>query len=238
MKKKLVLVIFLFILSIILYFQYKINLTEKKQVLITGLCIGVDYKNSENTNNIGIMTAIDASTNTYSAFGHKLNSELQNCNLQNCYKINNLNITKSTNENIGNLNANINSQKLGNVSTNSINGISGEITDNSIYTLDSIESNIGSRYKIKTGNAELYINLYGNKIQKYKIYIDHIDFLDKNKNIHFKIIDKNLIEETGGIVQGMSGSPIIQNEKFIGAINYVSKNDSQYGYAIFADKLF
>ena len=55
----------------------------------------------------------------------------------------------------------------------------------------------------------------------------------KNKNILFEITDSNLLTKTGGVVQGMSGSPIIQNNKIIGAVNYVIVNDTKKGYGIF-----
>ena len=55
----------------------------------------------------------------------------------------------------------------------------------------------------------------------------------KSKNILFEVVDQDLIEKTGGIVQGMSGSPIIQNNKLIGAVNYVIVNDTTKGYGIF-----
>jgi len=60
-----------------------------------------------------------------------------------------------------------------------------------------------------------------------------VDFNSKTKNILFEITDNNLLSKTGGIVQGMSGSPIIQNNKIIGAVNYVIVNDTSKGYAIF-----
>jgi len=60
-----------------------------------------------------------------------------------------------------------------------------------------------------------------------------IDNKSKTKNILFEITDKKLLNETGGIIQGMSGSPIIQNNKLVGAVNYVIVNDTTKGYGIF-----
>lgn len=241
MKKKIVLVFFLLIIIstlVFYYFNHKITTVEEKEVLVTGLCIGVDYENLSSTYQVGVMTAIDIENNTYTAFGHKINSNSEYYNLKNCYKAENINITKNENGNIGNLKGNIGKDKLGTILTNSITGISGQIENESIYELDFIKTYVGSRYKIKNGEAELYINLDGTGLQKYKVYIDNINFLDKSKNIHIKVIDNNLIEKTGGIIQGMSGSPIIQDGKFIGAINCVFQKDAKDGYAVFADKLF
>ena len=66
-----------------------------------------------------------------------------------------------------------------------------------------------------------------------------MDYLasDSNKGLHLKVVDNELIELTGGIVQGMSGSPIIQNGKLIGAVTHVLINDPQQGYGIFIDEM-
>ena len=57
------------------------------------------------------------------------------------------------------------------------------------------------------------------------------------KNIFFEITDERLLKETGGVIQGMSGSPIIQNDKLIGAVNYVVLNDPTKGYGIFIETM-
>ena len=64
-----------------------------------------------------------------------------------------------------------------------------------------------------------------------------VDYINQNKNIKVKITDKDLISQTGGIVQGMSGTPLMQNGRLIGAINYVSEQDPSTAYAVFVDKL-
>ena len=73
----------------------------------------------------------------------------------------------------------------------------------------------------------------------YDIEITYVDYLakDSNKGLHFRVVDSNLISLTGGIVQGMSGSPIIQNGKLIGAVTHVLINDPEQGYGIFIDKM-
>ena len=79
--------------------------------------------------------------------------------------------------------------------------------------------------------------LENGKVQNYEIEIQKI-FLENNsdnKSMLIKVTDKELIEKTGGIIQGMSGAPIIQNGKFIGAVTHVLVNDPQMGYAVFGD---
>ena len=73
----------------------------------------------------------------------------------------------------------------------------------------------------------------GEEISEYNIEIERINTNDKTKNIVFKINDERLLNKTGGIVQGMSGSPIIQDDKIVGAVTHVIVNDCSKGYGIF-----
>ena len=85
----------------------------------------------------------------------------------------------------------------------------------------------------KPGGAYIYSTVSGVCPQEYEIEIVKIDKNSHdNKNYVIKITDKKLIEETGGIVQGMSGSPILQNGKIIGAVTHVFLNDPTRGYGI------
>ena len=88
--------------------------------------------------------------------------------------------------------------------------------------------------EIKYENYQLtVIPNNGEEITEYNIEIEKINLNDKTKNIVFKITDENLLNKTGGIVQGMSGSPIIQDNKIIGAVTHVIVNDCTKGYGIF-----
>ena len=81
------------------------------------------------------------------------------------------------------------------------------------------------------------IRLDGEKLESYNVEIVAVNYLANNKNIRIKITDERLINETGGIVQGMSGTPVMQNGKLVGAINSVSVEDSKDAFAVFIDKL-
>lgn len=92
--------------------------------------------------------------------------------------------------------------------------------------------------EVKEGKAEILCTTSSNKICKYEILIECIDFKDvRNKNFSIRITDKKLISETGGIVQGMSGSPIIQDGKLIGAVTHVLVDDPATGYGIFIENM-
>lgn len=84
----------------------------------------------------------------------------------------------------------------------------------------------------KMGDATIYSTIEGNAPKKYSITIVKVDNSLSNKNFVIKITDKSLIEKTGGIVQGMSGSPIIQNGRLVGAVTHVFINDPSRGFGI------
>lgn len=84
---------------------------------------------------------------------------------------------------------------------------------------------------IKLGEAKILTVLNGNEIKEYSIEIKKIN-KSNNKNILFEITDQELLDKTGGIVQGMSGSPIIQGEYIIGAVTHVVVENPKRGYGI------
>jgi len=93
------------------------------------------------------------------------------------------------------------------------------------------------RNEIKLGSAKILSTLENNKTEEYDIEIQKVDLnnSDNNKSMIIKITDKDLLEKTNGIIQGMSGSPIVQNGKLIGAVTQVFVSSPDMGYGIFAD---
>ncbi len=92
--------------------------------------------------------------------------------------------------------------------------------------------------EIKIGAAQIVTTIEDGKQEAFNIEIERIDYMsDENKNLVIKVVDENLIAKTGGIIQGMSGSPIIQNGKLIGAVTHVFLNDPTGGYGIFAETM-
>ena len=97
---------------------------------------------------------------------------------------------------------------------------------------------IGTRNEIQEGRAYIYCTLDSNCVSKYEIEIRNIDrSANGNKCFTVKICDPALLEKTGGIIQGMSGSPIIQNGKLVGAVTHVLINDPTTGYGIFIENM-
>lgn len=135
---------------------------------------------------------------------------------------------------------------LGSFTSNSAIGTLELNCDSGLYgCISSIDTNnqavpLGMRQEIQTGEAYIYTTINGSQPEKYKIVIEKIDLQDSDsgKNMIIKVTDKTLLEKTGGIVQGMSGSPIIQNGKLVGAVTHVFVNNPTKGYAIFADTMY
>ncbi len=96
------------------------------------------------------------------------------------------------------------------------------------------------KHEIQIGPAIIYSTLDGNKPSKFDIEIEQINYgsSDSSKNMIIRITDKKLLQKTGGIVQGMSGSPIVQNDKLVGAVTHVFINDPTSGYAIFCESMY
>lgn len=140
-------------------------------------------------------------------------------------------IDRSTTGNAGTKNAKFyKNNVLGDVNKNTISGIYG------IYKKPINEDNlieVGSPEYLKKGKAYIYTVIDKEKVESFEINITDIKIDAKIKNISFEITDNVLKEKSGGIVQGMSGSPIIQDNKIFGAVTHVIINNPYTGYGIF-----
>ncbi len=98
---------------------------------------------------------------------------------------------------------------------------------------------VATRYSVRQGEAEILCNVDGLGVKSYTAEITSVSKSQKvnNKGLEIRITDKALLEKTGGIVQGMSGSPIIQNGKLVGAVTHVFVNDPTRGYGIFIENM-
>lgn len=128
--------------------------------------------------------------------------------------------------------------EIGTVDENTESGIFGTLTDSSIY--DSLESvPVGSADEIEVGDAEILTNVEGDTVKKYSVQVEKIYPEDDEygRGMMLRVTDPELLEKTGGIVQGMSGSPVLQNGKLIGAVTHVLVNDPTCGYAIGIERM-
>jgi stage IV sporulation protein B len=128
---------------------------------------------------------------------------------------------------------------LGVVDFNCEHGIYGKLSDNYLNSLPAKSYNIGVRAQVKLGKAAILANISGKNIEEYDIEILKINNQNTNgsKGMVISITDERLLNGTGGIVQGMSGSPIIQDGRIIGAVTHVLVNDPTRGYGIFIESM-
>lgn len=144
-------------------------------------------------------------------------------------------IIKSYNGQAGEKNATYDKDTASGIITNNeTTGIYGEYND-SIEDKEFVP--IGSSDSIKLGNAYIRTVIEGEKVEEFLINILSTNDKDETKNILFEIVDERLINETGGVVQGMSGSPIMQDGKIIGVVNYVIVNEPTKGFGIFIESM-
>lgn len=128
--------------------------------------------------------------------------------------------------------------RLGTVTKNTEAGIYGNLEEIDEVFGEQIPVEVAQKEEIEVGSAVIRCYVDG-KIREYSVEVTDVDFHSKeiNKGIVLKVTDSRLLEETGGIIQGMSGSPILQNGKLIGAVTHVFVNDPSRGYGIFAETM-
>ena len=193
---------------------------------------------------IGTLSYVD-SENRFGALGHgitdidtSLKIDIRGGSL---YESNILSIVKGEKGAPGEMIGNINySQEriLGEIEENNENGIFGRLMDQTDLYDESQALPVGLKQEIEAGPGEIRCCVEG-EVKSYAIEIESIDMsgFAKNRDMVIRIVDEKLLSATNGIIQGMSGSPIIQNGKFIGVVTHVFVNDSTRGYGIFAEKM-
>lgn len=208
-----------------------LNVVSENNILKTGLYI------KEKINGVGSLTYIDPVTKIYGALGHEVTMNETNNIVEvrsgNIYESYVNSIDRSANGTVGSKNATIDFRStLGTILENTKKGIFGNYE---VEMPNTEPMKVADFDDIELGKAYIYTTINGEEKEKYEIEITNKEkkSIDTSKAISFKIIDNRLLEETGGIVQGMSGSPIIQNNKIIGAVTHVVVDDVTKGYAIF-----
>ena len=192
---------------------------------------------------VGTVTFYDPNSKTFGALGHGITdidtNELINIASGEFITTKILNITKGESGNPGKIQGTIENQNnIGTIGKNTRYGIYGKVDNLASLNIDtSKEAEVALREEIQLGKAKILCSLDNQKPQEYEIEIEKIykDNNYDNKSMKIKVTDEKLLEKTGGIIQGMSGSPVLQNGKFIGAITHVLVNDPQEGYAVFGD---
>lgn len=212
--------------------QTNLSLTKDNNgVCKTGLYV------KDSISGLGTLSFIDPNTKVFGALGHEIIEKSTGKILEikdgKIFHSDVTGIERSENGVPGEKNATFYSKQVtGTINENTEKGIFGiyeeDLPNKKQYKVATIE-------QIKKGKAKILTVLSGNEVKEYDIEITKINtnMSQKTKNILFTITDSELLEKTGGIVQGMSGSPIIQGDKIVGAVTHVVVNDPTNGYGIF-----
>ncbi len=207
----------------------KLNLIYENNIYKTGLYV------KDKITGIGTLSYIDPETHIYGALGHEIvessHNKIVEIKTGNIFKNTITSITKSMSGHPGSKNAKFyKNMTYGTITKNTNKGIYGIYND----PLPSTKAlPVASKDEIVVGKASILTVLENEEIKSYDIEITSINETSKTKNISFIITDNELLKKTGGVVQGMSGSPIIQNDKIIGAVTHVVVDEPKSGYGIF-----
>jgi len=206
----------------------KLELIKDGDLYKTGLYV------KDSITGIGTLSYIDPETKIFGALGHEIiessTSSIVDIRSGNIFRNFITSIDRSTNGIAGSKNAKFYyNTKYGIINKNTNAGIYGVYND-ILPKKDLME--VGEFSDITLGKATIYTVLDGEKIEEFDIEITKVDEKAKVKNISFVITDQRLLDKTGGVVQGMSGSPIIQNDKVIGAVTHVIVDNPKTGYGI------
>lgn len=193
-------------------------------------------------NGVGTLTYVNKKTHEYGALGHPIVEEnggnivpVLNGSVHECALIG---INKGKKNDPGELKCVFSSwaKSKGNILSNSKFGINGTLNDLNGLVDENITAKLGGRLGVKMGKAFIVSSISGIR-EEYEIEIIKANYQKSadDKSIVFRVKDKRLLDLTGGIVQGMSGSPIVQDGKIIGAVTHVFLNDPTKGYAVYVD---
>ena len=193
---------------------------------------------------VGTATFYEPSTGMFASLGHGITDidtgDLITISDGELVTTNIISVQKGEKGKPGEIRGSIEASKVvGTVSKNTSFGIFGKITNKNNLKVTKNEIEIATREEIKTGKAQIICEIESGKKKSYDVEIEKIYSSNNkdNKSMLIKVTDDELLEKTGGIIQGMSGSPIIQNNKFVGAVTHVLVNDPTTGYGVFADMM-
>ena len=213
--------------------EIELNLVKENDIYRTGLYI------KDNITGVGTLTYIDPETKIFGSLGHEIvdNKTGRMIDIANGFIFESkvTGIIKSTDNKPGEKQAKFNQEIVyGTIEKNTINGVFGkyieEINEDNLIDVGEIDD-------IELGPAKIVTVLNKNEVKEYEINIINVNNDSSTKNILFEITDNSLLNESNGVIKGMSGSPIIQNNKIIGAVTHAIVNDNLKGYGIFITRM-
>lgn len=190
---------------------------------------------------IGTLTFYDPQNATFGALGHGINdadtAQLMPLQSGGILFAEVVGVNKGTAGNPGELQGSFDlSSDLGELKLNTSIGIYGSVAH---PNFQATPVPVATKEEVVTGAATILCNVRGTEIEEFAVEISQIypDLTSQSKNMMLEVTDPILLDATGGIVQGMSGSPILQNGKIIGAVTHVFVNDPTKGYGIFIENM-
>lgn len=196
----------------------------------------------DSTAGIGTITFYNPKNNTFAALGHPINdvdtNEIMPLLEGEAVEASVTKVYKGSSEQTGSLSCSFGTRSIGTLTKNTTSGIYG-VYNGSAKINESRYYEVASAQEVEKGFAQVLTTIDDSGPQLYSIEISKINYNDTKdqKSMVIRVTDEKLIEKTGGIVQGMSGSPIIQNGRLVGAVTHVVVNDPEKGYAIFAQNM-
>ena len=187
---------------------------------------------------VGTLTFVDADRGVFAGLGHPISDgdtgesialrsgEIVPCQITGC----SVGTVGSPGELKGKF---LSSHAIGSIRINGENGVYG--TTRTAFAGQKMP--VAFAQEVQTGDAEIWSTVFGETPRAYKVKIERISDADPRRNMVLRVVDKALLAQTGGIVQGMSGSPIVQNGRLVGAVTHVLVNDPTRGYGIFAQTM-
>jgi len=192
---------------------------------------------------IGTMTFYDPNSKVFGALGHGVNdadtAQLMTMQSGSIMYSEVSDVKKGLSGAPGELHGSFDLQRdMGQLYANTHGGIFGVLSDDNIPGAGR-PMEIARKGQVKTGSATILSNVAGDQVREYQVEIMHVypSVEGEMRNMMIKVTDPELLEQTGGIVQGMSGSPILQNGRLVGAVTHVLVNDPTRGYGIFIENM-
>lgn len=187
---------------------------------------------------VGTLTFADPERGVFAGLGHPISDsdtgasialrsgEIVPCEITGC--------SKGTAGSPGELKGRfLSAHAIGSIRINGENGVYG--TTRTQFSGRSMP--VAFAQEVMTGEAEIWTTVEGETPRSYRVTIEKINDADLRRNMVIRVTDKELLAATGGIVQGMSGSPVVQNGRLVGAVTHVLVNDPTRGYGIFAQTM-
>ena len=187
---------------------------------------------------VGTLTFVDAQAGVFAGLGHPISDsdtgervalrsgEIVPCEITGC--------SAGTAGSPGELKGHfLSAHAIGTIRINGENGVYGTTRTHFSGQL----REIAFAQEVVTGPAEIWATIEGEAPRAYRIQIERVSDADPRRNLVIRVTDPSLLSATGGIVQGMSGSPILQNGRLVGAVTHVLVNDPTRGYGIFAQTM-